>query len=156
MMPRGELSASFDWPEIVELSATSASLLMMPFHIALLDENCTRVTSLSVRPAKAISASTPWVSAGEPTTTPTRLPLMSFTSFTPVSLATARPSPLQAVAAIIRRAGWGPQVLVPNSKTPSWAKYTPMPICEMTARLAFTGDSRPVSLPDGRMRTSEP
>jgi hypothetical protein len=31
-----------------------------------------------------------------------------------------------------------------------------MPICEMTARLAFTGDSRPVSLPDGRRRTSEP
>ena len=31
-----------------------------------------------------------------------------------------------------------------------------MPICEMTARFAFTGDRRPVSLPDGSTRTSVP
>src|ERR1043165_6266951 len=68
MMPRGEPSASFDWPEIVELRATSASLLMMSFHIALLDWNGTSVTSFSVRLPKAISASAPWVRAGEPTT----------------------------------------------------------------------------------------
>ncbi len=76
-MPRGEVCSSLAGPEIVEPNTASISLLMAPFHIALLLANSTILTSLAVRSANASIASAFWLSAGEPTTKPMRLPFRS-------------------------------------------------------------------------------
>src|SRR5574341_792004 len=87
---------------------------------------------------------------------PTRLPLRSFTCFTPVSFATPSEMALQSLEARISRSACGPQSLTANSNTPSCAKYTPMPMADACARPPFSGASRATSLPAGSTRTSVP
>src|SRR6266403_2632896 len=111
---------------------------------------------LWVRPANARTARAFWLSAGDPTTKPTRLPRNSLTCVTPVSRATPNDCPLQSVEERMICSGCGPHSFAPNSNTPSCAKYAPDPIAETVARPARTGARRATSLPAGRTRTSVP
>ena len=100
---------------MVEATAASTSLLIMPFHAAPKLENSTSLTSFAVRSPKARMAKAFWLSAGEPTTMAMRLPLRSFISFTPVSLATLSVMALHEDADSIRRSACGPHSLMANS-----------------------------------------
>src|SRR4029450_12753971 len=127
----------------------STSLLLAPFHIALLLANSTILTSLAERLAKASIASAFWLSAGEPTTKPIRLPFRSTIVFAPTSPATASERPLQSTELRVICAGCGPHSLVANSNKPSCAKKTPTPMAESVARPARSGCRRGTALPGG-------
>jgi hypothetical protein len=111
---------------------------------------------LVVSPPNASIAIAAWLSAGEPTTKPIRLPLRSDIFVTPVSFATPKLPPLQSTVDSVTWTGCGPHSLAANSNTPSCAKYTPEPMPEATARPARSGCRRATSLPAGSTRTSVP